>query len=100
MAHKSAMWTNANLGTQFALGDKPMLFIASSTPAGTPSNRVVAVEWGDDPASLGVVVDRKASITKFFNDSNSFSQILGAMGTSWEQAILGIGKTSMGDWFK
>ena len=100
MAHKSAMWTNTNLGTQFALGDKPMLFIASNTPAGTPSNRVVAVEWGDDPASLGVVVDRKASITKFFNDSNSFSQILGAMGTSWEQAILGIGKTSMGDWFK
>lgn len=100
MAFKAAMWTNKHLGTQFALGDKPMLFIASSTPKGLPSNRIVAVEWGDDPASLGVVVDRAASITKFFNESNSFAQILGAMGTSWEQAILGIGQTSMGDWFK
>ena len=98
-AHKAAMWSNKNLGTQFALGDKPMLFIAQSTPNGLPSNRIVAVEWGDDPSSLGVVVDRKASIKKHFADSNSFAQIFGALGTSWESAIAGMSQTNMDDWF-
>jgi DNA polymerase elongation subunit (family B) len=99
-AHRAAMWSNRNLKAQFALGDKPMLFIAKSTPNGLPSNRIVAVEWGDDPSSVGVVVDRPASIKKFFANSNSFKAILGALGTSWESAIAGMSQSTLGDWFK
>ncbi len=99
LAHRAAMWSNQHLGTQFDLGDKPMLFIASSTPDGLPSNRVVAVEWGDDPTSLGVVVDRKASVEKHFVQSNSFAAILGALGTSWEGARAGMSVATMGTWF-
>lgn len=98
-AHRAAMWSNKYMKTSFDLGDKPMLFIASSTPNGLPSNRIVAVEWGDDPSATGVIIDRKASIKKFFNDSNSFTQILGALGTSWEKAQAGMSQASMGDWF-
>ena len=98
-AHKASMWSNKYMKTKFALGDKPMFFLASSTPNGLPSNRIVAVEWGDDPSTAGVVVDRKASIEKFFNKSRSFIQILGAMGTSWDKAQAGMSQADMGDWF-
>jgi DNA polymerase elongation subunit (family B) len=98
-AHKAGMWSNKNLGTAFSLGDKPVMFLSSATRNGLPTNRLVAIEWGDDPADFGIVVDRKGSIEKFFVNSNSFKQILGAIGTSWESARAGMSQSTMGDWF-
>jgi DNA polymerase elongation subunit (family B) len=98
-AHKAAMWSNKNLDTSFSLGDKPVMFLASATKNGLPANRLVAIEWGDDPADFGIVVDRSGSIEKFFVNSNSFKQILEAIGTSWVSARAGMSQSSMGDWF-
>jgi len=98
-AHRSAMWSNKHLNTSFTLGDKPVIFMASATKNGIPPNRLVAIEWGDDPAEYGIVVDRVGAIEKFFVNSNSFKQILGALGTSWEQARAGMSQSTMGDWF-
>ena len=98
-AHKAAMWSNQHLDQSFALGDKPVMFLSKETKAGLPPNRIVAIEWGDDPADFGIVVDRPASIEKFFVKSNSFKSILNAMGTSWEKARAGISVSNMGDWF-
>ena len=99
MAHKAAMWSNANLETHFELGDKPVIYTAQSTPNGLPANRMVALEWGENPADWGVVVDREASIQRLFANSNSFAAILGAFKTSWERALAGMGQADMGDWF-
>lgn len=99
-AHRAAMWSNKNLDTSFTLGDKPVMYLASSTKNGLPTNRLVAIEWGDDPADFGIVVDRQGSVEKFFVKSNSFKQILGALGTAWESARAGMSQSSMGEWFK
>ena len=99
-AYKAAMWSNKNLGTQFNLGDKPVMYLSSKTKNGLPANRLVAIEWGDSPDDYGIVVDRARAIEKFFVDSNSFTQILGAVGTSWKSARAGMSQSSMGDWFR
>ena len=99
MAHRAAMWSNSQLATQFELGDKPVIYTAQSTPKGLPSNRMVALEWGENPADWGVVVDREASIDRLFAQSNSFSAILGAFNTSWERALAGMSQADMGEWF-
>jgi len=99
-AHKAAMWSNKNLKTSFTIGDKPVIFVASATKNGLPSNRLVAIEWGDDPSEYGIVVDRIESVEKFFVRSASFKQILSALGTSWESARAGMSQTNMGDWFQ
>jgi DNA polymerase, archaea type len=98
-AHRAAMWSNKNLETHFELGDKPVIYTAQSTPNGLPANRMVALEWGENPADWGVVVDREASIKRLFANSNSFAAILGAFNTSWERALAGMGQADMGDWF-
>ena len=98
-AWKAAMWSNENLDQSFSQGDKPVMFVATETQGGLPANRIVAIEWGDDPKDYGIVVDRKASIEKFFVKSNSFKAILGALGTSWEKARAGMSVSTMGDWF-
>lgn len=98
-AWKAAMWSNDNLDQSFSQGDKPVMFVATETKGGLPANRIVAIEWGDDPKDYGIVVDRKASIEKFFVKSNSFKAILGALGTSWEKARAGMSVSTMGDWF-
>ena len=94
------MWSNKNLDTQFNLGDKPVIYMASKTKNGLPQNRLVAIEWGDAPEDYGIVVDRDRAIDKFFVQSNSFKQILGAVGTSWESARAGMSQTTMEDWFR
>jgi DNA polymerase elongation subunit (family B) len=99
-AHKAAMWSNTNLGTEFGIGDKPCLYFAKKSGTGKlPSNRRVAVEWGDDPTDYGIEVDREMTIAKFFDESNSFTAILGAVGTSWKKSVRGVSTTSLDRWF-
>ena len=100
-AWKASMWSNQNLGTNFDIGDKPVLFLASSSSkGGLPKNRVVAIEWGETPESFGITVDREASFEKFFVNSTSWIGILGAFQTSWEKALAGMSQTDMDEWFK
>ena len=99
-AHKAAMWSNTFLGTEFGIGDKPCIYFAKSSGAGRlPSNRRVAIEWGDDPIDYGIEVDRDMTIAKFFVDSNSFTAILNAVGTSWFGAVKGVTTSSLDEWF-
>ena len=97
--HKSAMWSNQNLGTEFDIGDKPVLYLASSSDSILPPNRVVAIPWGETPESYGFGVDREASFNKHFIESQSWTGILSAMGTSWESAISGMTQTTLDAWF-
>ena len=101
MAYKAAMWSNKNLDTNFDFGDKPVLIVASasSNERGLPSNRVVAIEWGETPASYGLTVDVEATFQKHFVDSRSWSSILAAFNTSWHKALAGIGHSDFGEWF-
>ena len=98
-AYKAAMWSNEHLGTTFDLGDKPLIFFAKSAPAPLPNNRRVAVEWGDTPDQHGIEVDRLMSIDSLFAQSNSFSAILGALGTNWDRCISGVGTSTLDEWF-
>lgn len=98
-AHKAAMWSNDNIGTEFDLGDKPMIFFAKSAPAPLPTNRRIAIEWGDSPDDYDIVIDRDMSIDKMFADSNSFAAILGALGTTWDRCVTGVGTTTLDSWF-
>ena len=98
-AHKAAMWSNENIGTEFDLGDKPMIFFAKSAPAPLPNNRRIAIEWGDSPDDYDIVIDRDMSIEKMFTDSNSFAAILGALGTTWNRCVTGVGTTTLDSWF-
>tara|TARA_R110002167_G_scaffold118513_11_gene295174 strand:+ start:1 stop:1824 length:1824 start_codon:yes stop_codon:yes gene_type:complete len=101
MAHKAGLWSNKNIDTNFDIGDKPVLFIASSTEKGNlPSNKVVAIEWGETPESCGVEVDRQNSFEKHFTNSKSWAGILGAFNTSWKTALAGMSQTGLDEWFK
>lgn len=97
--HRAAMWSNQNLGTEFDIGDKPVLYRAYSSQSSLPSNRVVAIPWGETPESYGIKVDRQASFNKHFVDSQSWTGILSALGTSWKSAISGMHQTSLDRWF-
>tara|TARA_B100001939_G_scaffold128063_1_gene110957 strand:- start:16405 stop:19026 length:2622 start_codon:yes stop_codon:yes gene_type:complete len=98
-AHKASMWSNRYLGTEFDIGDKPCLYLARKSKHPLPENRWVAVEWGENPDDFDIVVDREASLAKYIGESNSFEQILGAMGTSWDRAINRTGTESFDTWF-
>jgi hypothetical protein len=101
MAHTAAMWSNSNLKTEFDIGDKPVLFLASSSETGSlPSKRVVAIEWGETPESFGVEVDRQSSFDKHFTKSKSWAGILGAFNTSWTSALAGMSQTKLDEWFR
>ena len=99
-AHKAAMWSNENIGTEFDLGDKPLIFFAKSGPKPLPNNRRIAIEWGDSPDDHDIVVDRLMSIETMFANSNSFKAILGALGTNWDRCVTGIGTTTLESWFE
>ena len=99
-AHKAAMWSNKNIGTEFDLGDKPCIFFAKSAPKPLPDNRRVAIEWGENPDDFGIEVDRAMTIETMFANSNSFLAILGALGTSWQRCISGVGVSTMNEWFR
>ena len=99
-AHKAAMWSNQHLGTEFDIGDKPVLFVASNTRKNVlPANRIVAIEWGETPESFGVQIDRKAAFKKHFLDSNSWDAILSAFNTSWTSALTNTNQTDLESWF-
>ena len=100
MAYKAAMWSNENLDMNFDIGDKPVLVMASSAGENPlPSNRVVAIRWGEDPSEHGLTVDREGSFQKHFVRSRSWKAILGAFNTSWEKAMAGISHSDFGEWF-
>ena len=96
---KAAMWSNKHLDTAFDIGSKPKLYLCSSSPVGLPSSRLVALEWGDEPSRLGIVVDREASIRKLVADSASTSAMLKALGTSWDAAVSGMSQSTFSEWF-
>ena len=98
-AHKAAMWSNDHLDTDFDIGDKPTLYVAKSASTSLPSNRVVAIVFGEDPSSFGIMVDREKSFAKHFTNSQSWSGILGAFNTSWESALAGMSQSSLVEWF-
>jgi DNA polymerase elongation subunit (family B) len=99
-AHKAAMWSNENLGTEFDLGDKPCIYFVKSAEKPIPNNRRIAIEWGDNPDDYNVVIDREMTIQTMFAESNSFRKILAALGTNWERCMSGVGVSSMGEWFQ
>lgn len=99
-AYNAAMWSNENLDTEFDLGDKPCIYFAKSSKKPLPSNRRIAIEWGDSPDDYDVVIDRDMSIQTMFANSNSFLAILGALGTNWQRCMSGVGVSSMGEWFE
>lgn len=98
--YRAAIWSNNILGTEFDVGDKPVLYRASSSQSTLPANRVVAIPWGETPESYGIGVDRQASFNKHFVESQSWIGILKAMRTSWESAISGMTQTTLDRWFK
>ena len=99
-AHKAGLWSNKNIGTNFDIGDKPVLFNASSTKNGNlPSNKIVAIEWGETPESFGVEVNREESFNKHFTKSKSWEGILGAFRTSWKTSLVGMNQVDLEDWF-
>ena len=101
MQHRAALWSNKKLNTNFDIGDKPILFIASSCGKGSlPPNRIVALEWGESPEAHTITVDRERAIAKHIAESKSFISILNALGTSWERAIAGVSQSSFGEWFE
>ena len=97
---KAAMWSNKNLGTDFDIGDKPVIYLASNTPKGLPSNKVVALEYSEKPEDHGVIVDRQRSFDKHFKASASWKSILSAFGTSWENALAGVHLGNFDGWFE
>ena len=101
-AYKSAMWSNANIGTQFDIGDKPVLYLVKSNStdltAVLPSDRKVALPYGESPSSFGIEVDREASIFKFCSDSKSMTRILSALGTTWGFAMSGVTSGDLMEW--
>ena len=99
-AYNAAMWSNENLDTEFDLGDKPCIYFAKSSDKPLPTNRRIAIEWGDSPDDYNVVIDRDMSIQTMFADSNSFLAILSALGTNWQRCMSGVGVSSMGEWFE
>ena len=100
MQHKASVWSNRVIGTNLDIGDKPVLFIASSCGKGNlPPNRVVALEWGESPDSHAIVIDRHRSIEKFIENSDSFVAIFNALGTSWKNAMAGVSHASLNEWF-
>jgi DNA polymerase elongation subunit (family B) len=98
--HKAAMWSNKHLDTDFDLGDKPVIYIATSTPGGLPTNKIIALEYGESPEDHGVVVDKQASFLKHFANSASWTAILNAFNTSWKTALAGMTHASFDEWFK
>ena len=101
MAHKAGIWSNKNIDTNFDIGDKPVLFIASSTEKGNlPANKVIAIEWGETPESFGVEVNRQESFEKHFTNSKSWQGILGAFKTSWKSSLAGMNQIGLDEWFK
>lgn len=99
-AHRAAMWSNKHIDTEFDIGDKPVLFMASSSDkGGVPKNRIVAIEWGETPESFGIQIDRQASFDKHFVKSKSWIGILNAFQTSWQKALAGMSQASMDEWF-
>lgn len=99
-AHKAGLWSNKNIGTNFDIGDKPVLFNASSTKNGNlPSNKIVAIEWGETPESFGVEVNREESFNKHFTKSKSWEGILGAFRTSWKTSLVGMNQVGLDEWF-
>ena len=99
-AFKSAMWSNEHLGTQFEIGDKPVLYIAKSAKAALPSHRKVAIEYSEKPEDFDIVVDREATIEKFCVESASMTAILKALGTTWKRAMSGVGTSGLMEWAK
>jgi len=98
--YRAAMWSNKYLDTNFDIGDKPVLYRASSSDNTLPKNRVVAIPWGETPESYGIGVDRSASFDKHFCESQSWTGILSALGTSWDAAISGSTQMSLDQWFQ
>ena len=98
-AHKAAMWSNEHLDTTFDIGDKPVLYLGSTSSKILPPNRKVAIPWGEKPEDFGIDVDRLASFEKHFVDSTSWIGILNALGTSWDSAITGTSQASLDEWF-
>ena len=98
--YRAAMWSNRHLDTDFDLGDKPVIYAATSTPSGLPSNKVVALEYGEAPEDHGVVVDKQTSFNKHFANSASWIAILGAFGTSWKSALAGMSQATFDGWFE
>jgi len=96
---KAAMWSNANLGTSFQMGDKPVLYFASNAPGSKPPGGVVALPYGEDPADYRVVVDREESIRRFFADSSSMEAILIAVGVKGKEAVSGVMRADFGGFF-
>ena len=97
---KAAMWSNSHLGTNFDIGDKPVIYLASMTKAGLPSNKVVALEYSEKPEDHGVTVDRKRSFEKHFKQSRSWEAILSAFHTSWDAALSGMRQATFDEWFE
>jgi len=97
---KAATWSNQNLGTNFRLGDKPVLYFVSATQGSLmPRDKVVALPFGEDPGDWRVVIDRNESIRRFFTDSASFTGILAAVGVKWTEAIGGVIRADFGEFF-
>lgn len=97
---KAAAWSNKWLGTNFEIGDKPVLFIASNGPAPLPQGKVIAIPYGDSPSEWRIVIDRDASIRKFFAESASMQAILAAVGVEWSQALQGVLRAKFDGFFK
>jgi len=97
---KAAAWSNRYMRTTFELGDKPVLYIASMGPAPLPSGGVVAIPYGDKPSDWRIVVNREASIRKFFADSASMQAILAAVGVNWDEAMQGVLRANFDGFFK
>ena len=98
--YRAAMWSNKHLDTDFDLGDKPVIYLVTSTPGGLPTNKVVALEYGERPEDHGVVVDKQASFNKHFANSASWTAILAAFNTSWRTALAGMSHATFDGWFE
>lgn len=97
---KAAKWSNRNLGTNFELGDKPVLFIASMGPSPLPQGGIIAIPYGEQPSDFRIVVNRDATIRKYFADSASMKAILEAVGVKWDDALQGVLRADFNDFFK
>lgn len=96
---KAAMWSNHNLGTNFEVGTKPVLFFSSTAPGTKPPNNVVALPYGEDPGDWRIGVDRQESIRRFFAESSSMESILSAVGIKWKEAVGGVMRADFGGFF-
>jgi hypothetical protein len=97
--YKAVQWSNKHLDTGFELGDKPVLFLAQTATKPLPKNRVVALPYGEPPADFGITVDKRGTVEKQIAQSSAMKPILGAVGTSWKQAMSGMSVSSFEGFF-